>query len=246
VSDKAQRTIRIKWVRSGIGFTYHQKRIVRSLGLKKLNQEVERPDTPQIRGLVAKVPHLVKIVEAASKAAWTAVPEYTIYAPEAVPSKLAETAPETPAAETEKAEAPATGDVTAAQAASAHEQPLVEAATAAEAAPETPGDLATTKIRESADYPREAVPSKLAETAPETAAEETEKAEAAATGEVTGAPAAGADEPPPAEAATAAEAATETPGDLAATELRMSADASAKESAKAGEDEEAGSEEGQP
>jgi large subunit ribosomal protein L30 len=114
VSDKAQRTVRIKWVRSGIGFDYHQKRIVRSLGLKKLNQEVERPDTPQIRGLVAKVPHLVEIVEAVSKPAWTFVPEYTIYPPEAVSSKAAETALEAPAvetaleapaAETEKAEA---------------------------------------------------------------------------------------------------------------------------------------------
>ena len=151
MSDKAQRTIRIKWVRSGIGFTYHQKRIVRSLGLKKLNQEVERPDTPQIRGLVAKVPHLVKIVEAASKAAWTAVPEYTIYAPEAVPSKLAETAPETPAAETEKTAAAATGEVTGAPAACADEPQPVEAPTAAEAANETPGDLAATELRMSAD-----------------------------------------------------------------------------------------------
>ena len=101
MSDKAQRTIRIKWVRSGIGFTYHQKRIVRSLGLKKLNQEVERPDTPQIRGLVAKVPHLVKIVEAASKAAWTLVPEYTIYPPQALPAKPAETPLEAPAGESD-------------------------------------------------------------------------------------------------------------------------------------------------
>jgi large subunit ribosomal protein L30 len=151
VSDKAQRTIRIKWVRSGIGFTYHQKRIVRSLGLKKLNQEVERPDTPQIRGLVAKVPHLVKIVEAASKAAWTSVPEYTIYAPEAVASKLAETAPETPAEETEKTDAAATGEVTGAPVAAADEQQPVEAPTAAEVATETPGDLAATEIRVSAD-----------------------------------------------------------------------------------------------
>ena len=151
MSDKTQRTIRIKWVRSGIGFTYHQKRIVRSLGLKKLNQEVERPDTPQIRGLVAKVPHLVKIVEAASKAAWTAVPEYTIYAPEAVPSKLAETAPETAAEETEKTEAAATGEVAGAPAAGADEPQPVEAATAAEAATETPGDLAATEPRMPAD-----------------------------------------------------------------------------------------------
>jgi len=99
VPDKAPKTVRIKWVRSGIGFTYHQKRIVRSLGLKKLNQEVERLDTPQIRGLVAKVPHLVEIVEASPKAAWTAVPEYAISAPKAAPSKLAEAAPKAAAAE---------------------------------------------------------------------------------------------------------------------------------------------------
>jgi len=166
VSDKAQRTVRIKWVRSGIGFSYHQKRIVRSLGLKKLNQEVERPDTPQIRGLVAKVPHLVKIVEAASKPAWTLVPEYTIYPPEAVSSKPAEAALEAPGSETEKTEAAAspplaplpsrggesgvgaTGDVMAARAIS--KQP-VEARAAAETATKTSGDLASTKVSESAD-----------------------------------------------------------------------------------------------
>lgn len=106
MSDKAQRTVRIKWVRSGIGFNYQQKRIVRSLGLKKLNQEVERPDTPQIRGLVAKVPHLVKIVEAASKPAWALVPEYTIYPPEAAPAKPAEMTREAPEEAVEKTEAP--------------------------------------------------------------------------------------------------------------------------------------------
>jgi len=172
VSDKAQRTVRIKWVRSGIGFSYRQKRIVRSLGLKKLNQEVERPDTPQIRGLVAKVPHLVKIVEAASKPAWTLVPEYTIYPPEAVSSKPAEKALEAPAAETEKTEAAATGDVTAtadqseipggvypeptaeilrsAQDDSARARNDIEAP-AAETATETSGNLAATKVSESAD-----------------------------------------------------------------------------------------------
>jgi len=107
VSDKAQRTVRIKWIRSGIGFDHHQKRIVLSLGLKKLNQEVERPDTPQIRGLVAKVPHLVKIVEAPTTPAWKLVPEYTIHPPAAEPAEPAETAPESPAVETVKTEAPA-------------------------------------------------------------------------------------------------------------------------------------------
>jgi large subunit ribosomal protein L30 len=160
VSDKGQRIVRIKWIRSGIGFSYHQKRIVRSLGLKKLNQEVERPDTPQIRGLVAKVPHLVKIVEASSKAAWTAVPEYTISAPEAAPSKLAETAPEAAAEETEKAEAPVSpplaplpsqggesGVGAKGEVMGAPEPPLVESPTAAEAATKTAGDLAATEPR---------------------------------------------------------------------------------------------------
>jgi large subunit ribosomal protein L30 len=151
VSDKAQRTIRIKWVRSGIGFTYHQKLIVRSLGLKKLNQEVERPDTPQIRGLVAKVPHLVRIVEAVPKPAWTSVPEYTIYPGKAAPSEQAGTASETLAAQTEKTVGPARGVVTAAHAASTDEEQPVEAETAPEAATETSGALAAAKVRKSAD-----------------------------------------------------------------------------------------------
>jgi large subunit ribosomal protein L30 len=87
VTEKAQRRIRIKWVRSGIGFTYRQKEMVRSLGLRRLNQVVERPDTPQIRGLVARIPHLVTIVDGPSKpAAWATVPEYTLRPPEVVPA----------------------------------------------------------------------------------------------------------------------------------------------------------------
>ena len=39
------------------------KSIVRSLGLKKINRTVERPDTPVFRGMVAKVPHLLEIVK---------------------------------------------------------------------------------------------------------------------------------------------------------------------------------------
>ena len=59
----AQGVISIKYIRSSIGRTQHQKNIVKGLGLKKLNQVVERPDTPEIRGMVLKIPHLVKIVE---------------------------------------------------------------------------------------------------------------------------------------------------------------------------------------
>ncbi len=55
--------IRIQYYRSAIGFPKTQKQIVRSVGLTKLNQTVERPDTPSTRGAVQKVPHLLRIIE---------------------------------------------------------------------------------------------------------------------------------------------------------------------------------------
>ena len=55
--------IRIQYYRSGIAFPETQKRVVRCLGLKKLNQIVERPDTLSMRGAVLKVPHLLRIIE---------------------------------------------------------------------------------------------------------------------------------------------------------------------------------------
>jgi large subunit ribosomal protein L30 len=55
--------IRIQYYRSSIACPGTQKEIVRSLGLTKLNQIVERPDTPSMRGAVAKVPHLLRIIE---------------------------------------------------------------------------------------------------------------------------------------------------------------------------------------
>jgi large subunit ribosomal protein L30 len=54
--------IRIKLVRSLIGSTPHQRAVVAGLGLRRLNQAVERKDTREIRGMVAKVPHLVSIL----------------------------------------------------------------------------------------------------------------------------------------------------------------------------------------
>jgi large subunit ribosomal protein L30 len=55
--------IKIQYYRSVIAFPKTQKEVVRSLGLRKLNQVVERPDTPSMRGAVAKVPHLLRIIE---------------------------------------------------------------------------------------------------------------------------------------------------------------------------------------
>ncbi|HKQ73536.1 MAG TPA: 50S ribosomal protein L30 [Blastocatellia bacterium] len=60
---KETKKIKIQWYRSAIATPEKHKVIVRSLGLTKLNQVVERPDTAEIRGMVAKIPHLLRIVE---------------------------------------------------------------------------------------------------------------------------------------------------------------------------------------
>jgi large subunit ribosomal protein L30 len=54
--------LQLKYVRSAICAPVKHKRVVRGLGFTHLNQVIERPDTPAIRGMVAKVPHLVEIV----------------------------------------------------------------------------------------------------------------------------------------------------------------------------------------
>jgi large subunit ribosomal protein L30 len=59
----AAEKIKIQYYRSTIAFPQTQKEIVRSLGLRKLNQIVVRPDTASMRGAVAKVPHLLRIIE---------------------------------------------------------------------------------------------------------------------------------------------------------------------------------------
>jgi large subunit ribosomal protein L30 len=55
--------VRIQYYRSFIAAPAKHKQIVKSLGLTKLNQIVERTDSPATRGFVAKVPHLLRIVE---------------------------------------------------------------------------------------------------------------------------------------------------------------------------------------
>lgn len=61
--ENAGGTITIQYYRSSIGYAKKQKLVVSSLGITKLNQKVTRPDTPSMRGIVAKVPHLLRIVE---------------------------------------------------------------------------------------------------------------------------------------------------------------------------------------
>jgi large subunit ribosomal protein L30 len=58
----AEGTIKIKLVASPIGCPEKHKRIVKGLGLRKINQVAVRPDTPAFRGMAAKVPHLLRVV----------------------------------------------------------------------------------------------------------------------------------------------------------------------------------------
>ena len=53
--------LKITWTKSCIGRPESQRRIIRSLGLKRLHHSVLHGDTPTIRGMVRKVPHLVKV-----------------------------------------------------------------------------------------------------------------------------------------------------------------------------------------
>lgn len=55
--------LRITLTKSPIGYSERQKRTVRALGLRRMNQTVEQSDTPVIRGMIAKVQHLVTVDE---------------------------------------------------------------------------------------------------------------------------------------------------------------------------------------
>jgi len=55
--------IQLKWVRSAICAPVKQKLVIKGLGFTRLNQVIERPDNPAISGMVAKVPHMVEVVD---------------------------------------------------------------------------------------------------------------------------------------------------------------------------------------
>jgi large subunit ribosomal protein L30 len=114
MADQTKRKIFVKWVRSGIAFPRRQKERVASLGLRRLNQIVACPDTPQVRGLVQRIHHLVEIVDEPKPPAWLSVPEYTILPQEVVskpalkahaPKAEASAAEEVPEVERDKAPA---------------------------------------------------------------------------------------------------------------------------------------------
>jgi large subunit ribosomal protein L30 len=56
-------TVKLQYFRSKISTPVKHKLVIKGLGFTRLNQIVEREDTPSVRGMVAKVPHLVRVVE---------------------------------------------------------------------------------------------------------------------------------------------------------------------------------------
>jgi large subunit ribosomal protein L30 len=60
VSDGAS-GLRVTWVKSAIGYGDDQKRTIKALGLRRLHQSVEHPDSPSVRGMVVAVRHLVQV-----------------------------------------------------------------------------------------------------------------------------------------------------------------------------------------
>ena len=60
---KAAGTLRVKWTKSFISCTDDMRQTIRGLGLRRMQQVVEREDTPAVRGMIHKVRHLVEVVE---------------------------------------------------------------------------------------------------------------------------------------------------------------------------------------
>ena len=61
----AAKNLRLRLIRSIIGLSPKQEATVRALGLRRINQEVVQSDTPTIRGMIAKVPHMLEVTHEA-------------------------------------------------------------------------------------------------------------------------------------------------------------------------------------
>ena len=55
--------LRVKWVKSAVGYAQDQKRTIKALGLKRMGQSIEVNDSPAMRGMIIKVRHLVSLEE---------------------------------------------------------------------------------------------------------------------------------------------------------------------------------------
>ncbi len=63
VDEAKGKMIKITWIRSSIGYPGNQKATIKALGLHRLHETVERADSPQLRGQIFKVKHMLKIEE---------------------------------------------------------------------------------------------------------------------------------------------------------------------------------------
>jgi len=63
MADNQGKTIRIRQVRSAIGSRREHREVLKGLGLRRIRHEVEREDTPAVRGAVRKIQYLVELVE---------------------------------------------------------------------------------------------------------------------------------------------------------------------------------------
>ena len=61
--EKQVKVVRVTLIKSPIGYNLRQKRTVQALGLRRLHQTVEHVDAPTLRGMIAKVSHLVRVEE---------------------------------------------------------------------------------------------------------------------------------------------------------------------------------------
>lgn len=62
-AEKKSSMIRVRQIRSGIGCPRQMRETLKALGLGKMHRVTERVDSKEIRGMIAKIPHLVEVVE---------------------------------------------------------------------------------------------------------------------------------------------------------------------------------------
>lgn len=62
-ASNSNKTIKVTWVRSSIGYPKDQKATIKAIGLHRLNQTLELTDSPQLRGQIFKVKHMLKVEE---------------------------------------------------------------------------------------------------------------------------------------------------------------------------------------
>ena len=58
-----RKTLKVRQIRSGIGCPVEMRETLKALGLGKMHRVAERADTPEVRGMIAKIPHLVEVVK---------------------------------------------------------------------------------------------------------------------------------------------------------------------------------------